>query len=585
LGLKQIATIPEAQAAGVHQSPESVLGWLSNLQQEWLLVFDNVDGDPGPIGKLLPPGNQGNVLLSSRNPSMCHNVPPGAWAEVDTLEEEEALSLLFRAALAEDRSSQPLLREAGLAIVKELAYLALAIDQAGAAIAQGVLTFKDYLQVYSEHHQLLLSDPRFVVSNQYEKAVYGTWDISYMTIEKRTSSSDQVQAQAAKVSLLILHLFAFFHCQGIEEEIFKRAAEAPEWQQYDSEIDPDGMLNGVSSYLPHKLLQLDSKGNWDPLVFRSGIQILQGFSLVRCHMFNSVYSMHPLVHCWIRDKMMLLDQHERCQSARAVLVHSIGLEKDTESFAFRRLILSHIHTNTQLSKEVVKSNSYNDEEYYKMGYAFEEAGEWTEAEKLYVQVLKMSKRILGQEHPHTLLGMQDLGNIYSKQGKLKEAEDLQVQVLEMSKRILGQEHPHTLFGMQNLGNTYSNQGKWKEAEDLQVQVLEMSKRIRGQEHPDTLSTMQNLGITYSNQGKWKEAEDLLVQVLEMSKRILGQEHPHTLLGMQNLGITYSNQRKWKEGEDLQVQVLEMSKRIHGQEHPDTLLGMHNLGNTYSKQGK
>jgi hypothetical protein len=90
----------------------------------------------------------------------------------------------------------------------------------------------------------------------------------------------------------------------------------------------------------------------------------------------------------------------------------------------------------------------------------------------------------------------------------------------MRQRILGPEHPHTLISMGNLGSTYSNQGKWKKAEMLQTQVLEMTQRILGPEHPDTLTSMQYLGLTYSNQGKWKEAEMLQAPVLEMKQRIL-----------------------------------------------------------------
>src|SRR5205814_395886 len=80
---------------------------------------------------------------------------------------------------------------------------------------------------------------------------------------------------------------------------------------------------------------------------------------------------------------------------------------------------------------------------------------------------------------------------------------LHAQVLEIRQRILGVEHPNTLISMNELGSTYLDQGKWKEAEVLHAQVLEMSQRIRGAEHPSTLTSMNNLGLTYSNQGKWK----------------------------------------------------------------------------------
>ncbi|KAL5392945.1 hypothetical protein DPSP01_000636 [Paraphaeosphaeria sporulosa] len=83
-------------------------------------------------------------------------------------------------------------------------------------------------------------------------------------------------------------------------------------------------------------------------------------------------------------------------------------------------------------------------------------------------------------------------------GRYKEAEELFVQVMEMSKRVLGEEHPDTLLSMGNLASTYRNQGRWKEAEELSVQVMETRKRVLGEEHPDMLLSMGNLASTYSN---------------------------------------------------------------------------------------
>jgi Tetratricopeptide repeat len=57
-------------------------------------------------------------------------------------------------------------------------------------------------------------------------------------------------------------------------------------------------------------------------------------------------------------------------------------------------------------------------------------------------------------------------------------------VMETSSRVLGVEHPDTLISIANLASTYRNQGRWKEAEELDVQVMETRKRVLGVEHPD-----------------------------------------------------------------------------------------------------
>ena len=76
-----------------------------------------------------------------------------------------------------------------------------------------------------------------------------------------------------------------------------------------------------------------------------------------------------------------------------------------------------------------------------------------------------------------------------------ERGELEMQVVETGKRVLGEEHPDTLISMGNLASTYRNQGRWDEAEELEVQVMETSKRVLGEGHPDTPTSMMNLAFT------------------------------------------------------------------------------------------
>ncbi|KAJ9133892.1 TPR-like protein [Pleurostoma richardsiae] len=119
-------------------------------------------------------------------------------------------------------------------------------------------------------------------------------------------------------------------------------------------------------------------------------------------------------------------------------------------------------------------------------------------------------------------------------GRYWEAEALFVQLIEMRKRVLGEEHPDTLISMNNLALTFWNQGRWKEAESLNVQVIKTRKKVQGEEHRDTLTSMGNLASTYRNQGRWKEVENLQANELETCSRVLGEGHPSTLTSMNNL---------------------------------------------------
>ena len=75
----------------------------------------------------------------------------------------------------------------------------------------------------------------------------------------------------------------------------------------------------------------------------------------------------------------------------------------------------------------------------------------------------------------------------------------------MSRRVLGNEHPGTLLGATNLASTYTTLGKFAEAEALLVDTLAANRRVRGAAHPETLSIVRGLGYTYDGQGR--DADD------------------------------------------------------------------------------
>ena len=62
--------------------------------------------------------------------------------------------------------------------------------------------------------------------------------------------------------------------------------------------------------------------------------------------------------------------------------------------------------------------------------------------------------------------------VLGENGDLENAEQLQVHVMDMRKKLLGAEHPDTLISMANLASTYKDQGRWIEAEQLEVQVMD-----------------------------------------------------------------------------------------------------------------
>ena len=98
-------------------------------------MFDNADvPPPAEVGKFIPPGNRGNILITSRNRSMGRIVSFENIIEITEMGEADAITLLLNTSCLE---SSPEHLGVYKKIVNELCYIPLAIDQAGAYIEAG----------------------------------------------------------------------------------------------------------------------------------------------------------------------------------------------------------------------------------------------------------------------------------------------------------------------------------------------------------------------------------------------------------------------------------------------------------------
>ena len=541
------------------------------------MIYDNADGGYQVVEKFLPPGNGGNILITSRNYELCRITDDSM--EVLEMEEEEALSLLFKSARLNYTSVD--VQSLAKQLVSKLGGIPLAIDQAGAYMIACRCPLEDYLELYTINHNQLILNPSFKGASGYGSSTYETWEISMTEIEARVGKGVDLEAIAAKSATALYRIIAFLHHENIPEELFQIAAE--NYRKRDTVAEQELGLPLLVTMLDPSVLFLDKMGGWDRMQFQLGIQVLLSFSLLRKS--GKMYSVHPLVNSWNRSRIPDFEINRQISMTRAMLACSAKLIDSVDNYKFCELLAPHITANYDHGVQLSSNTVYYDDECVEFALVFHHIGNWNKAEKLQVQVTEARKEKLGSHHPETLTSMANLAVTYRKQGRWDEAEKLQVLVMEASKEELGLHHPDTLTGMANLVVTYLNQGRWDEAEKLGVQVVEARKEKLGSHHPDTLTSMAHLAGTYQNQGRWDEAEKLEGRVLEAMKEKLGSHHPDTLRSVANLAVTYWKQGRWDEAEKLEVQVMEARKEKLGLHHPDTLRSMANLVATYHQQGR
>jgi len=146
---RMILDLPEQEATEEEIREVAALRWLGD-QPGWLLILDNVDSEDAAeaVDSLVANLHGGHVLLTGRLARWGTGIEE---IELDVLAEEDAAGFLL-ARTKEKRRPTPEDASLAVTLARELGFLPLALEQAGAYIAERRLTFVAYLEEWKSKH-------------------------------------------------------------------------------------------------------------------------------------------------------------------------------------------------------------------------------------------------------------------------------------------------------------------------------------------------------------------------------------------------------------------------------------------------
>lgn len=293
---------------------EAVKKWLTD-KGRWLLVFDNADDlDKVTLRDWLPAVDHGHIIITSRDPS---STGLASGIEISEMMPEEATDLLIKRAHLPNHDFGST-EDAGK-VVKELGYLALAIELAGAYMFLNQLSAVEYLQLYQRSQpQLLALTPS---SLEYSQTVWTTWKISFNRLHCRNPRA-----------AYLLQLFVWLDRGNIEKRYLCLGASAKDrfvGSGLGLEISPS------ESGLTGRDVDLLS----DNLELHAAFQDILSFSLASRLFDNHGFSVHPLVQCWLREGL-----HKEQLSWASLTVNLVG-----HATPRRRILWYHHDPLTNLS--------------------------------------------------------------------------------------------------------------------------------------------------------------------------------------------------------------------------------------------
>lgn len=282
---------------------------MSNLEEPCFIYMDNADDPKLDLREYFPRSTYARILITTRLRESEQNYGTGRGSEIHLgpLKENQAVELLLVTSRLDEGqfdndTVQIIVRVSVLLIPKsqrkshvphhqELCCHALAIAQAGAAIFKAQWTEKEYLDRFQRLRTRLMDGTQDRVGSKaldgYPLHVYTTWKLSY----------DQLSEFPGKLLAICAHL----HHNGITEDMFERAFQGLSFfSNFNFRKPPTPFLieepDGLC-FLEH----FATEGVWSTDHFRHCIQEVCSFSLLSFDQSTRTYSVHPLVHDFLRS--------------------------------------------------------------------------------------------------------------------------------------------------------------------------------------------------------------------------------------------------------------------------------------------
>jgi tetratricopeptide (TPR) repeat protein len=584
---------------------ENALQWLANTEVSWLIIADNADDPNLDLRPFVPQNSRGHFIITSRNANQGLMARTRAH-HIEALDVGDAIKLLLGVSGYDSTEANAI---HATAIVNALGHLPLAIVQAAGYIYKHKC-LGNYLQIYNENREKILSQATKELPHGYNLSVATTLEMSFNKLPIRS-----------KQALCVL---SFLQNSSIEHEIIETAARNRFF--YASGEASGADISRLNEIIDESNTLVDifcSEGQWSELEFNEILQPCFQYSLIQCTTSMNgqrFYSMHILAQNWLKMHSVPTCHHSPERLARRLLLAMVRESSLYEHIHLHRMLLPHLRafsgqpigvaTDDALLYRVLSDSKDDSTAMIHMTSYIElmngilavdsperlkamrnliwslvAVGRIHEAVRTGEEVVELCTNSLGRGDPITLTSMSNLAVAYGSLGEHRKARDLNEETLGLRKNALGPEHPDTLTSMSNLASNYWYLGEYEKGRELNEQTLALRKKALGPEHPDTLISMNNLAPNYWYLGEYEKARELSERTLALFKKVLGPEHPDALTSMINLASNYWYLGEYEKGRELEEQTLALCRKVLGPKHRGTLTSIENLVSSYRHLGE
>ncbi len=529
LGLK------EAGARDLDITINAVREWL-RVNDKWLLIFDNAER-PEDISPYLPQSTLGHVLITSRHSAWIGTAEP---LDIEIMPPDEAIAFLLKRTDSEDK-------ETAAELAKELGYLPLALEQAGAYIEQTAGSLTGYLKLFRDNQTKIFGEDAAKPSMDYEQTILTTW----------TAALEKVQEQSPE-AIELMNLCAFLAPDDIPKE----------------------MLIEGAKHLPETLAEAVK----EPLLFNRALTALRNFSLIEAR--DDGLSIHRLLQAVIREQLTE-DAQETLAEAAVEIVNGIfpgEVTTNIESWPICARLLPHAQASASEAEERKVAPEATSRLQNQAGVYLQGRAQFAEAKALYKRALKICEEAHGFEHPNVAATVSNLGEALREEGYLIEAKQCFERALKIDEKAYGPDHPNVATDVNNLGNVLRAQGDLAGAKRYFERALKSDEKAYGPDHPEVAIDVNNLGNVLREQGNLTGAKKCFERALKIDEKAYGPDHPSVAICVNNLGNVLYDTRDLAGAKECFERSLRINEKAYGPDHPSVAVRVNNLGMVLKEEG-
>ena len=525
------------QASSCESVAAQFLSWLGETSRSWLVVLDDLS-DPATLDGLWPAGPAGRVLVTSAEeaavPSGMRIVPLGPFSL------REAISYLS-GRLAAD----PDKRHGVIELAQDLDLEPVALTQASAVIANTPLSCREYRAQFMHGRDQLAES-----SSARPSAAAVTWTFSL-------GRADQLAP--GRSAQLLLALTALLDGHGIPETILTAPAA-------DDFLAGDGNLPANGETAPAALAALEQAGLLTvvPVTAPPTVRI------------------SPVLQAALRAE---IPEGMRDQAARSAADALLQAWPEGEQPGWPASGLqSCVATLRRITGDQLWDGGCHPV-LMRAGDSLDRARLTEPAADHWRDLATTSGRLLGGEHPDTLLVGQRLAGAYLAAGRAADAIPWFQWALDRLTDKLGPDHHDVIEARRRLGHALVAALQVPAAITVLERAAAQFEQVCGPGHADTLGARDELAAAYMAAGQYSDAITLYRRTLADRERAQGARHPQTMTTRHGLADAYLASGRAKEAVAAYRRVVADRERVLGPDNLDTLTARNNLGAAYQKTGK